>query len=254
MKQKTKKIIIANWKMNPQSYPAAEKILKEILAGIKKIKNSAEIVICPPFTWLTDFSHKVKSVKWGAQDVFWKSEGAFTGEISPKMLKNSGVKYVIVGHSERREHLGETDEMINKKVKAGLSAGLKVVLCVGERERTEPNFQDFIKNELQADLAGLSGRLAKNLLIAYEPLWAIGTGNAAEPDDVFEMATYIRRVIFDILGKRAAYETAILYGGSVDHKNAFSFLHARSVGGLLVGGASIIPKEFIGIVSAGRHR
>lgn len=237
--------------MNPQSFAAAEKLVQDILAGTKKAMSRTEIVICPPFVWLTDFSHKIKKgVEWGAQDVFWENEGAYTGEISPKMLKNSGVNYVIVGHSERREHLGETDEVIKKKVKAALALGLKVILCVGERDRSEPDFQDFVKNELQADLAGLSARLAKNLLIAYEPLWAVGTGNAAEPDDIFEMATYIRRSVFDILGKHAAYETPILYGGSVDENNAAAFLRARGVNGLLVGGASLEAKEFTGIVLA----
>lgn len=236
--------------MNPQSFSAAEKLAENILVGIKKAKSRLNVVICPPLPWLTTLAKMKKKIEWGAQDVFWEPEGAYTGEVSPKMLKNSGVNYVIVGHSERREHLGETDEMINKKVKAALSLGLKVVLCVGERSRSDPNFQDFVKDELRADLIGISGRSAKYLLIAYEPLWAIGTGEAAEPDDIFEMATYIRRNIFDILGKKAAYNTPILYGGSVDHENAAGFLHARGVNGLLVGSASLEPKEFIGIVSA----
>ena len=245
-----KKIIIANWKMSPQSHKMAEDIVKNILFGIKKIKSKPEIVLCPPYVWLTDFSHKIKQVKWGAQDVFWESSGAYTGEISAGMLKSSGVTHIIVGHSERRGSLGETDDMINKKIRAALRAGLKTVLCVGERSRSEPDFYNFIKDELFADLAGVSGRLAKNLLIAYEPLWAIGTGDTPEPDDIFEMATYIRRNIFDILGKKAAYEIPVLYGGSVDAKNAAGFLRAKGVNGLLVGGASLVPNEFVGIVRA----
>lgn len=247
-KYNTKKIIIANWKMNPQNSEQAASLFKKIVLGVKKSRKS-KVVVAPPFVFLPALQ-KIGGLDLAAQDVFWKDEGAYTGEISPKMLKNVGVSYVIVGHSERREFLGETDEMINRKVKAALSAGLKTVLCVGERNRDEPDFQNFVKDELRSDLEGVSQRFAKNLIIAYEPLWAIGTGNAAEPDDIFEMATYIRRNIFDILGKKAAYETPILYGGSVDRKNAEAFLRARGVGGLLVGGASLLSKEFIDIVKS----
>ncbi|QQG45836.1 MAG: triose-phosphate isomerase [Candidatus Niyogibacteria bacterium] len=234
-KYNTKKIIIANWKMNPQNSEQAASLFKKIVLGVKKSRKS-KVVVAPPFVFLPALQ-KIGGLDLAAQDVFWKDEGAYTGEISPKMLKNVGVSYVIVGHSERREFLGETDEMINRKVKAALSAGLKTVL-------------NFVKDELRSDLEGVSQRFAKNLIIAYEPLWAIGTGNAAEPDDIFEMATYIRRNIFDILGKKAAYETPILYGGSVDRKNAEAFLRARGVGGLLVGGASLLSKEFIDIVKS----
>ena len=236
--------------MNPQKRQEAEKLVKNVLYGIKNMKKRPDVVLCPPYPWLTDFSHKIKQVKWGAQDVFWEDKGAYTGEVSPQMLKSSGTSYVIVGHSERRRHLGETDEMINKKIKTALSAGLKAVLCVGERERNVPNFQDFVREELQLDLAGVSNRLAKNLLVAYEPLWAIGTGNTPEADDIFEMATYIRRVVFDLIGKRAAFETPILYGGSVSSVNAADFLRAKGVGGLLVGGASLDSKEFLEIIKS----
>lgn len=246
-----KKIIIANWKMNPQNYESAEKLVKNIIAGIKNIKRKPEIVLCPPYPWLTDFSHKIKkNIKWGAQDVFWEQEGAYTGEVSVEMLKSSGVNYVIIGHSERRWILGESDDFINKKVKAALKSGLKSVLCVGEKDRNDPNFQNFVKNQLEADLDGVSKNHARNLIIAYEPVWAIGTGHTDSADDVFEMATYIRRSIFDILGKKAAYETPILYGGSVNSKNAGRFLNVKGANGLLVGGASVIVREFISIVSA----
>ena len=246
-----KKIFIANWKMSPQSFNAAEKLAKGVLRGLKVMKRRPEIVLCPPFLWLTDFSHKIKQVKWGAQDVFWKWEGAYTGEVSPKMLKNSGVGFVIVGHSERRETLGESDEIINKKTKAALEAGLKVVLCVGERDRDNVNFQNFVRDELKADLRFVSKRAARNLIIAYEPIWAIGTGRSAKPEDVFEMTTFIRRTLLDILGKKAAYETPILYGGSVNPKNARRFLNVKGMNGLLVGKASVSAREFISIVLAG---
>lgn len=235
--------------MNPQSYGAAEKLVRGVLAGLKNKKSRSEIVLCPPFSWLTDFSHKIKKgVKWGAQNVFWASSGAYTGEISPGMLKNSGVRYVIIGHSERREHALETDEIVNKKLRASLETGLKAVLCVGERERKEPNFQNFVREELKEDLKGLPRRLAKNLIIAYEPIWAIGTGRTVKPKDLFEMATYIRRSLLDILGKRPAYETPILYGGSVTAGNAKEFLASGGVNGFLIGGASLSAREFVKIV------
>ena len=166
------------------------------------------------------------------------------------MLKNSGVGFVIVGHSERRETLGESDEIINKKTKAALEAGLKVVLCVGERDRDNVNFQNFVRDELKADLRFVSKRAARNLIIAYEPIWAIGTGRSAKPEDVFEMTTFIRRTLLDILGKKAAYATPVLYGGSVSSGNASKFVEVQGVSGLLVGGASLLVKDFLKIVAS----
>jgi len=250
-----KKIIIANWKMNPQSFSAAEKLARGVLAELKRVKNSFEIILCPPFPWLTDFSHKIKKgVRWGAQDVFWANppdgKGAYTGEVSADMLKNSGVRYVIVGHSERREFAFETDEVVNKKMKAALKAGLKPVLCVGERERKDPDFQNFVREQLRHGLKGLAGRLAKNIIVAYEPVWAIGTGHPVKPGDLFEMAVFIRRVLLDVLGKKAAYNTPVLYGGSVDEKNAAEFARSGGVNGFLVGGASLSAREFAKIIRA----
>ncbi|MEK7567159.1 MAG: triose-phosphate isomerase [Patescibacteria group bacterium] len=243
-----KKLIIANWKMNPQTTEQVAGLYKKIVSGTKRRRKS-KIVIAPPFVFITALK-KIGGTELGAQDVFWENEGAYTGEVSAKMIKSAGANYVIVGHSERREILGETDEMINKKIRAALKAGLKTVLCVGERDRNDPNFQNFVKKELEADLSGVSKAHAGNLIIAYEPIWAIGTGHTPSADDIFEMATYIRRSIFDILGKKAAYETPVLYGGSVDRKNAGRFLRAKGINGLLVGGASVAAQEFISIVSA----
>ncbi|MBI5787218.1 MAG: triose-phosphate isomerase, partial [Candidatus Niyogibacteria bacterium] len=240
--------IIANWKLHPQSYFAAEKLARGVLAELKKIKNSSDAVLCPPFPWLTDFSHKMKGVKWGAQDVFWENEGPYTGEVSPKMLKNSGVGYAIIGHSERRDFAFETDEIINRKLKAALKSGLKAVLCVGERERKEPNFQNYVREQLKADLKGVSAAFAKRLIVAYEPVWAIGTGRAVKARELFEMATFIRRSLLDILGKKAAYNTPVLYGGSVDSGNAGGFMGSGGVNGFLVGGASLSAREFAKIV------
>ena len=234
--------------MNPQTPEKAVDLYKKIVLGTRKVRKS-KIVIAPPFVFLS-LLRKIGGFELGAQDVFWEQDGAYTGEVSARMLKSSGASYVIVGHSERREVLGESDEFINKKVKAALKSGLKTVLCVGERDRNDSNFQNFIKNQLEADLDGISKNHARNLIIAYEPVWAIGSGRADSADDVFEMATYIRRSVFDILGKKAAYETPVLYGGSVSAKNAGRFLNVKGTNGLLVGGASVQAREFIGIVSA----
>lgn len=244
-----KKIIIANWKMNPATGKQALRLFRAVSLGVKNASR-AEVIIAPPFIYLSLL--RGGAVKLGAQDVFWAHEGAYTGEISVYMLKSLKVKYVIVGHSERREHLNETDEMVNKKVKTVLKAGLKTVLCVGEKDRADENFQNFVREELKKDLKGVSQKAAKNLIIAYEPIWAIGTGRTVKPTDLFEMATFIRRSLLDILGKRAAYGTPILYGGSIDAKNAGQFLTVDGVNGLLVGGASLSVKEFLGIVNSVR--
>ncbi|MEK7647033.1 MAG: triose-phosphate isomerase [Patescibacteria group bacterium] len=246
-----KKIIIANLKMNPATLGEAEKLLKEIKRG--RTSRGMEVVFCPPFVYLGALYKKVgMGVKLGAQDAFWKEFGAFTGEISPLMLKKMGVSYVILGHSERREHLGETDQMINHKVKAALKVGLKVVLCVGERERVPDELPPLVRQELVAGLAGISKRLARNIIVAYEPLWAIGTGHPDSPENLFEMSIYIRRIILDIFGKPAAHNMPVLYGGSVDDKNARAFLEADGVNGLLVGGASLDAKKFKKILEAAR--
>lgn len=233
--------------MNPSTPSQALRLFHDINVGVRKTKK-ARVVVASPFVFLPLFK-KNRSVELGAQDAFWSDGGAYTGEISPRMLKSIGVRYVIVGHSERREHLAETDEMVNKKLKAVLHAGLKAVLCVGEKSRSEENFQHTVRRELVEDLKDVSRKLAQNLIIAYEPIWAIGTGRAVKPQDLFEMATYIRRSIHEIFAGAVTYQTPILYGGSVSGHNARTFLHVDGVDGLLVGGASLSAKEFIRIVS-----
>ncbi len=210
--------------------------------------KKAEVVIAPPFLYLPLL--KSGQVKLAAQDVFWGNPpaggGAFTGEISARMLKNLGVSCVIIGHSERRE-LGESEELINKKLKAAVSSGLKAVLCVGEKERGSENFQELVKAELKSGLKGIPRRLASRILIAYEPVWAISTNKRAKPDspyNFFEMSIFIRRVILDIWGSRTALRVPVIYGGSVSSKNALGFLEVKGSAGLLVGGASLNPTEF----------
>lgn len=218
-----KKLLIANWKMNPQSEPEAVKLAR---AGDYK-----GTVIVPPFHFLKAVGDVLKNASLGAQDVFYEMKGAYTGEISPVMLKKIGTKYVIVGHSERRS-LGENDAMIAKKVSAGMSAGLTVILCVGEpleiykqgRKATE----GFIKKQLKLI------KNKKNLIVAYEPIWAVGTGKNADPEDAARVARLIKSII----------PVPVLYGGSTNSKNAKSFLEKKEIFGLLIGGASLYPKEF----------
>lgn len=216
-----KSLIVANWKMNPQSLKGAKLLLNSIKRGIKNVKN-VEVVICPPFVYLPILSSVIShqsSVKLGAQDVFWEERGAFTGEISPKMLKDLGVEYVIIGHSERRKYLNETDEMINKKLKAVLRAKLKPILCIDNL------------SQLKSELKRVSGKV----IIAYEPVFAIGTGKPCRP----EKAKKMRRLI--------TYPV-VLYGGSVNSENASSYIEEAGFQGLLVGGASLNPEAFVAMV------
>lgn len=239
-----KKIIIANWKMNPSTSHEARQLFNAVRKSARKLRG-AEVVIMPPFVYLPLFKPSAK-IKLGAQDVFFKDGGAFTGEVSSRMLKNLGVSYVLIGHSERRE-LGETDELISQKLKAAALGGLNAVLCVGERERTKDSFPTLVRDELKKDLKGILRKFASKILIVYEPIWAISTTKGARadtPQNFFEMSIFIRRVILDILGKRAALKIPILYGGSVTAKNAAGFLKVKGAAGLLVGKAGLNAREF----------
>ncbi|OGI81166.1 triose-phosphate isomerase [Candidatus Nomurabacteria bacterium RIFCSPLOWO2_02_FULL_42_17] len=241
-----KKIIIGNWKMNPPTYAGTQKIISGILPLVSRVKNKIEVVICPPFPWLTDFSHKLnKKVSFGAQDVFYEPAGPYTGEVSVDMLKSSGVKFVIVGHSERRA-LGETDEIVSKKVHACLKSSLIPIICVGERERDSGHtYLDLIKHQLKSALARVPRASAGKLIVAYEPVWAIGrkAARAATSEECGEMIIFIRKILSDIFGVKSAVRVRILYGGSVEPKNAGAYLTTRA-NGLLVGHDSLDPKKF----------
>lgn len=252
-----KKLIIANWKMNPANKKEAGRLFEAVENGAKKAKN-AEVVICPPFVYLP----LLQGLSLGAQNVFCEKEGAFTGEISPVMLKNLGVEYVIVGHSERRINFGETDEIINKKIKAALGVKLKPIFCVGEKagenkaEILENQIKEGLKSISNATLRGVRSASSKfqisNLIIAYEPVWAIGTGNNCSIDETMGAALLIRKIISKLYGKKAASAVKIIYGGSVDGENAKSYLKETGMNGLLVGGASLDAEEFIKIAMAAR--
>jgi len=245
-----KKLIVANWKMNPQSLLEAKKLFNSIKNRIKKnsaLLKKTEIIICPPFVYLAPLSKLLQPTtynlqpKLGAQDLFWAKMGAFTGEISPMMLKNLGVEYVIVGHSERRHILKETDEMIAKKLEAAIKNKLKPILCIGETEKERKSGKTFqvLKNQLKKALKSTSNvkLQTSNLIIAYEPVWAIGTGNPCKPEDAKEVLIFLKKLT----------QPSILYGGSVNSQNAKDYIEV-GFDGLLVGGASLNHKEFIKII------
>ncbi|MFQ6049920.1 MAG: triose-phosphate isomerase [Candidatus Paceibacterales bacterium] len=237
-----KLLIIANWKMNPQSLVGARWLFNSIKKGVKNVRN-VEVVICPPFVYLQEMRDKKQTarVKLGGQDCFWEEKGAFTGEISPFQLKNLGCQYVIIGHSERRKYFSEPGTMINKKIKAALAIKLKPIFCVGENrgERRKGETKKIIRFQIRGGLKNISQKDLKNLILAYEPVWAIGSGNPCHPLQAKEVFSFLRRFL-----KR----NPILYGGSVNSQNALSYIKAAGFQGLLVGGASLDPKEFIKIV------
>lgn len=221
-----KKTIIANWKMNPQTLEEA----RELFDSFK----DTGAIICPPFVYLSAFltSH----VRIGAQDVFYEEKGAFTGEISAAMLKNLGVQYVLIGHSDRRYIIGESDEVINKKIKAALKAGLIPVLLIGER--VGENREEILTKQLDSDLAGLSKKEIESIIFAYEPVWTISTNPGAKPDTPESALSAIKF----IMGKTGVQ--SCLYGGSVNENNIAEFLKYPEISGAVVGGASLRKEEF----------
>lgn len=243
------RIIVANWKMNPQSQKEAEVLFSESNKNVKKHK----IIICPPFPFLFIFKKiKNKKISLGAQDVGVEIEGSHTGEISPKMLVNMGVRYVIVGHSECRTE-GETNQIINKKILNLLKLKISPIICVGENKRDNDGFYlSFIKEQLENCLSGVTSSQMKNLIIAYEPVWAIGKNATREAtkEEFVEVKIFIKKVISDIYGPKIAHSIPILYGGSVNQNNAKSFVEDGGADGLLVGRDSINPKKFSAILNA----
>lgn len=246
-----KKIIIANWKCNPTTSKEAQKMISFLKQGLKKVKK-AEVVICPPFVYLASSKFQESRVKLGSQDCFWEEKGAFTGEISAKMLKDLGVKYVILGHSERRYIFGETSESVAKKVKAVLNLSLTPIVCIGEtlQDRKETKTFQVIEAQLKQSLQGIAKNQINKVILAYEPVWAIGTGNNCSSDEALTVSLFLRKLILNIAGRKAVQGLRILYGGSVSVDNAVEYLQNDSINGLLVGGASLDSKEFISIVKS----
>lgn len=248
-----KSLIIANWKMNPETLAEAKALLNSVqndLTGLEK----TEVVFCSPFIFLDSLAHLiVEPFQLGSQNVFYEERGAFTGEISPVMLKKIGCQYVIIGHSERKQYLGEADELINKKVLAALKNGLKPILCLGEKDKDASGVSDILKTQLEKGLTGVDAKRAKNLIITYEPVWAISTSEnaaACQPDDALVAGLFIRKILAKLFGRRRAEKIPILYGGSVDSKNAASYIKEAQLNGLLVGNASLKAKEFVRIIKS----
>ncbi|MCX6764414.1 MAG: triose-phosphate isomerase [Candidatus Nealsonbacteria bacterium] len=249
-----KSLIVANWKMNPSSLAKAKALFDSITKGVGEIKED-EIVICPPYIYLADIAgelekNKNSKLKLGAQDCFWEKEGAFTGEISPSMLRDLGCKYVILGHSERRKHLKEKSSMINKKLKLALEEGLNCILCVGEneKEKRKGEIQKVIRHQLEKGLSKVPKSKADKIVIAYEPVWAIGTGKSCKPVEAQVINFMIRKILTRIYDRSTAQSIRILYGGSVDREKASTFLKETEMKGVLIGGASLDSVEFIKIV------
>jgi triosephosphate isomerase len=236
--------------MNPQTVEEAKAIINGIKRTSQKV-TKVETVVCPPFVFISAIGRQPSVIRIGAQDTFWLNpaagKGPYTGEVSPDMLKMLGVKYVIIGHSERRQNFGETNEMVNKKIKAAFESGLKVILCVGEKERdTEHNYLKFIRQELEEGLAGIKKVNFKNLIVAYEPIWAIGKKgeDADTPEGVLQMNLYIRKILQPIVGKELTHDIPVIYGGSAEPENAEALLKEGKVQGFLVGHASLKPEQF----------
>ena len=241
-----KKNIIANWKMNPKT--AAEAVtLAEQIEQHAAASTNVEVVVAAPFLFLPFIREKLKSVKLGAQNVFWKNPiGAFTGEVSAVQLSEFGVTHVIIGHSERRANLGESDDMVNMKVLAALEVGLKPVICVGELTHDDTNFITGLK-QLTAAVQNVSAAQAKNLIVVYEPVWAISTNpNAAPaiPQNAINARGLIEKFFTDTYGSWGFGDIQILYGGSVNPENIESFLSEGKMDGALVGGASLDAEKF----------
>ena len=245
----SRKIIIGNWKMNPLSLKEAEKLFSGVAQSVSSVKKT-EVVICPPFLYLEKLKKISRKISLGAQDTFREDVGAYTGEISAEMLYNIGVRYVILGHSERRA-MGENDSDINKKIKASLSAGLRPILCVGEGVRDESHsYFNLVRTQIEECLSGISKNSISKVIIAYEPVWAISsTANRrdATSADSREMAIFIRKILSDKFRSEAS-RMKIIYGGSVNEKDADDFLKNGGVDGLLSGRASLNAKKFAEIV------
>lgn len=243
-------LIAGNWKMN-KTVSQAEELAVNLKGGLGN-KDGIEIVICPPFTSLEIVYRIIEgsNIGLGAQNLHWEEEGAYTGEISAPMIKELGCQYVIIGHSERRQYFGESNETVNRKVKAALKFDLTPIVCVGERleEREEDKTSSVIESHIRGGLAGLGKEEISRIVVAYEPVWAIGTGKTATPQQANEVHNYIRQLLTDIHGEEIASRLRILYGGSVKPDNISGLMAETEIDGALVGGASLQADSFVEIV------
>ncbi len=271
--------IIANWKCNPQTLKEAARLFDAAEENVRNVKNDGnfEVVICAPSVFLCSMqpplnpplsqtgsfatcnSFGIKKggrrgvVKLGAQNCFWEQRGPFTGEVSPTMLKSVNCEYVILGHSKRRECFGETDEIINFKIKAALIAGLKPILCIGEKKEEREKAKEVIEQQLCNGLEGVSKGQLVNIVIVYEPVWAISTTTDRDdctPDEAFSSSLMIRKFLINLYDKYTANKVKIVYGGSVDSSNAASYITEAKMDGVLVGAASLSANEFAKIIKS----
>ncbi len=233
---------------NPAEAVVLVEGLKKELAG----QSAVEVVVCPPFINLTEVAKVLAgtNIAFGGQNLFWETEGAFTGEISGAMIKSTGAEYVIIGHSERRQYFGETNETVNKRLKAALKIALKPIVCVGENlsEREAGKTFDVVKDHVTGSLAGLTKEEMKTVVIAYEPVWAIGTGKTATAAQAQEVHKFIRDILIKMFDQPTAEATRIQYGGSVKPENAAELMSQLDIDGALVGGASLKADSFAGII------
>jgi len=252
MNTKRKYLIAGNWKMNLNSAEGAE--LASQVVSLFGQQTEVSVCVCPTFTALESVSKAVNesNVQLGAQNMHFEASGAYTGEISAEMLRHLYCNLVILGHSERRQYFGETDETVNKKTLAALEANLKPIVCIGEtlEEREADQVGEVISKQVKGALAGISAAQAESLVIAYEPIWAIGTGKTATPEMAEAVHAEIRRLLASLLGEEAAEKVRILYGGSMKPGNAPELLAQKNIDGGLIGGAALKANDFGGIVEA----
>lgn len=245
------KFIAGNWKMN-KTVAETRQFIRELIPLVAGVKN--RVALCVPYTDLATAVEETKgtNIAVGAQNVHWAESGAFTGEISVAMLKEIGVEYVVIGHSERRQYFGETDETVLKRTLAALGGGLKPIVCVGETlaERESGKTRDVLARQISEGLKDVSAADIGNVVIAYEPVWAIGTGKTATNDEANEAIGFIRSLLAEKYGKDAADGVYIQYGGSMNEKNAEALLSMSEIDGGLIGGASLVPQKFEAIVKA----
>ena len=251
----SKKIVAANWKMNMMQAESA-RFVESLLLEIGDVAD-VEVVIVPPFTAIAKVMEALgnaQNIKVGAQNMHWERSGAFTGEISAALLRDLFVHYVVLGHSERRRLFGETDEIVNRKVRAAHEASLRPIVCVGEtlKQRDRGNVDKILSIQLRGSLAGLGPKELQETVIAYEPIWAIGTGRNATPEQAQEAHAFIRRTLRDMADDTTAERVRIQYGGSVKPENARELMSQPDIDGALVGGASLDPRSFAQIVNAAR--
>ena len=249
---KRRTVIAGNWKMNftPAEATAFINEIKPMVAG----KDNCDIIFCAPYITIPAAMEAAKgsNIVIGAENVHFAEKGAYTGEVSATMLKSIGVDTVIIGHSERRQYFGETDETVNLRTKAALAAGMRVILCMGEvkEQRLAGITNEVCAMQIKLDLASIPAEDMKNIVIAYEPVWAIGTGLTATPEQAEETCAAIREVLVELYGKEVAEATTIQYGGSMNDANAAELLAKPNVDGGLIGGASLVAKKFTAIVDA----